>query len=77
MVAFELNIFQNIKRSIGNKNIETNIYRIEANNSIISGYFCIGFVDFILKVKSLLDYSNLFSTYEYEKNYQTILKHFQ
>ena len=25
------------------------------------GYFCIGFIDFILKGKSLLDYTNLFS----------------
>ena len=26
------------------------------------GYFCIGFIDFMLKFKSLLDYTNLFST---------------
>ena len=27
------------------------------------GYFCIGFIDFMLKDKSLLDYANLFSNY--------------
>ena len=40
------------------------------------GYFCIGFIDFILKDKSLLDYKNLFSPDEYEKNDKIILKYF-
>ena len=41
------------------------------------GYFCIGFIDFMLKDKSLLDYTNLFSPNDYEKNYKIILKYFQ
>ena len=41
------------------------------------GYFCIGFIDFILKSKSLLDYTNLFSPNGYEKNDKIILKYFQ
>ena len=40
-------------------------------------YFCIGFIDFMLKGKSLLDYTNLFSPDEYEKNNKMILKYFQ
>ena len=68
-----------IRKFIGNKNIETNIYWIQASNSIICGYFCIGFIDFMLKGKSSLnytslDYTNLFSLKEYEKNDKTILK---
>ena len=43
-----------IKKIIGNKNIITNIYRIQAYDSIMCGYFCIEFVDFMLKDKSLL-----------------------
>ena len=39
----------------------TNIYRIQVNDSIMCGYFCIWFIDFMLKGKSKLDYSNLFS----------------
>ena len=31
------------------------------------GYFCIGFIDFMLKVESLLEYTNLFSPNNYEK----------
>ena len=63
--------------SIGNKNMPTNIYRIHANDSIMCRYFCIGLVDFMLKSKCLLDYTNLFSQNEYEKNDKIILKYFQ
>ena len=66
-----------IKKFIGNKSIVTNIFRIQACDSIIYGYFCIGVIDFILKGKSLLDYTNLFSPNDYEKNYRMILKYFQ
>ena len=38
-----------IKKFIGNKNIITNIYGIQAYDSIMCGYFCIGFIDFMLK----------------------------
>ena len=51
-------------------------YRIQAYDSIMCGYFCIGFVDFILKSKSLLDYTNLFSLNDYEKNDKIVLKYF-
>ena len=48
-------IQKEIKKFIGNKNITRNIYRIKAYDSIMCGYFCIGFIDFTLKGKSLLD----------------------
>ena len=41
------------------------------------GYFCIGFIDFTLKGKSLLAYTNLFSPNNYEKNDKVIPKCFQ
>ena len=31
-----------------NKNIKTNIFRVQSNNSVMCGYFCIGFIDFML-----------------------------
>ena len=40
------------------------------------GYFCVEFIDFMLKGKRLLEYTNLFSPNDYEKNDQIILKHF-
>ena len=66
-----------IKKFIVNKNVVTNIYRIQAYDSIICGYFCIGFIDFMLKGKSLLQYTDLFSRNDYEKNDKVILKYFQ
>ena len=40
-------------------------------------YFCIGFIGFMLEGKSLLDYTNLFSSNEYKKNDKIILEHCQ
>ena len=51
-----------IRKFIGNKNVITNIYKIQAYDSIMCGYFCIGFIDFMLKGKSLLEYKNFFSS---------------
>ena len=62
---------------IENSNIVTNIYRIQSYDSIMRRYFCTGISDFILKGKSLLDYTNLFSFNKYEENYKIILKYFQ
>ena len=62
---------------IGNKNITTNIYRIKADDSIMCGYFCIGFIDFMLKGKSLLEFINLISPNKYKKNDKIILTYFQ
>ena len=70
-------ISKEIKKFIGNKNIITNIYRIQVYNSVVCGYFSIGFIDFMLKLKSFLDYTNLFSADDYENNDKIILKHFQ
>ena len=56
-----------IRKFITNKNIITSIYRIQAYNSIMCGYFCTGFIDFILKGRSLLEYTNLFSPNECKK----------
>ena len=41
------------------------------------GYFCIGFIDFILEDKSLLECANLFSPNKYKTNDKTILKYCQ
>ena len=40
-------------------------------------YFCMGFIDFMLKGKSFLDYTNLLFLNGYEKNDKIILKYFQ
>ena len=70
-------VTKEIKKFIVKKNIVTNIYRIQAYDSIMCGCFYIEFIDFMLKSKSLLDYTNSFSPNDYEKNDQIILTYFQ
>ena len=50
---------------------------MQGYDSVICGYFCIGFIDFMLKGKSLLEYTNLSSPNDYKKNDKIILKYFQ
>ena len=72
VMTLELKIFQKKpQKTIGNKNIITNIYRIQVFDSKMCGYFYVGFIDFMLKGKSLLASNN------YEKNDKIILKYFQ
>ena len=65
-----------IKTFISNKNIKTNIFKIRAYNSIMCGYFCIGFFDFMLAGKTLTDFTNLFSLNNLKKNDDIILNYF-
>ena len=66
------NIPKEVKKFIGNKNIIKYTYRIQAYDSITCRYFCIGFIDFMLKC-----YTNLLSPNDCEKNDKIILKYFQ
>ena len=56
-----------IKTFIGHNNIKANIFRFKSNISILCGYFCIGFIDFVLANKTLIDFTSLFSPYDFEK----------
>ena len=66
-----------IKRFIGHKNIKTNIFRIQADNTIMCGYICIGFIDFTFAGRSLNDFTSLFSPYDFQKNDKIILSYFE
>ena len=69
-------ITKEIRTFIGNKNIKTNIFRIQAYDSIMCGYFCIGFIDFMLAGKTLTEFTNLFSPNNFKKNDDIILNYF-
>ena len=56
-----------IERFIGHKN----------TNSVMCGYFCIEFTDFMLAGKSLVDFTSLFSPYDFKKNDKKILDYFK
>ena len=70
-------VSEEIKEFIGNENIKANIFRVQANDSVIKGYFCIRFVDFMLTGKKLTDYTNLFSPHDFKKNDDIILLYFK
>ena len=61
-----------IKKLIEHKNIKTNIFRIQADNSIMCGYFCIGFIDFMFAGKSLFYFTSLFSPYDFKKKFSRV-----
>ena len=74
--SFGVFIPEEIKKLIANRNIKANIFGIQASNSVMCGYFCIGFIDFMLADKKLIHFTNLFSPYDFDKNDQTILSYF-
>ena len=66
-----------IMDKIGNKNIRSNIFGIQDNNSIMCGYFCILFIEYMRNNKTLTDYANLFSPYDFKKNDEIIKRYFK
>ena len=65
-----------IIKFIGHRNVIANIFRIQAYDSILCGYFCIGFINFMFKGKTLTDFTNLFSPYDFKKNDDIIMSFF-
>ena len=70
-------VHEEIKEFTGNKNLKANIFRVQASDSVMCGYFCIGFIDFMLSGKELTDFTGLFSTYDFKKNGDIILDYFK
>ena len=66
-----------IMERIKHKNSKTNIFRTQDNNSIMCGYFCILFIEYILNNKTLTDFTNLFSPWDFKKNDRVIKRYFQ
>ena len=65
-----------IRTFISYKNIKKNVFRIQSCDSIMCGYFCIAFIDFMVSGKTLPEFTNLFSTNKFLKNDDIILKYF-
>ena len=71
-IVLVLNIPEEIKEFVGNKN-KVNIFQVQANDSVMCAYFCIGFIDFMLAGKKLTNYTSLFSPHDFKKNNDIIL----
>ena len=66
-----------VRLSLLHKNLTANIFRVQTNNSVMCGYFCIGLIDFMLAGKDLVDFTSFFSHYEFEKNDDIISRYFK
>ena len=64
-------------KKIKDKSIIHNIFRILDNESIMCGFYCIAFIEYMLAGKNLLDYTNLFSPTDYQKNDKIVYKYFK
>ena len=65
-----------IRTFIGNKNIKTNIFRIQDYGSTMCRYLCTGFIDYMLAGKILTEFANLFSPNNFKRNDYIILEYF-
>ena len=63
---------QEVSNKIKNKSITHNILWIKSDDSIMCGFYCIAFIEYMIAGKKLLDYTNLFSRYD-----KMIYKHFK
>ena len=54
-----------------------NIFPVQESNSVMCGYFCIGFIDFMLAGKKLNDFMSIFSPYDFKKNDSATLSYFK
>ena len=74
----EINKFINndMKKPSSLKRMKSNIFRIQAYDSVMCGYFWIEFINYMLKGKTLLDYTNLFSPNDFKKHDRVIKRIF-
>ena len=68
-------IINEIKKFIGDKNITTNVWRMQVYDSVMCGHFCIGFIDYMFTGKTLADFTNLFLPNTFNNNDKIILKY--
>ena len=58
-IVLVLNMFlKKLKHLLRIKNIIANIFRVQANNSVMHGYFCIGLIYFMVAGKKLTDFTD-------------------
>ena len=59
---------QEVLNKIRDKLITHNIYRIQDSNSVMCGFYCIAFIEYMIPEKTLLDYTNFFFHGDYKNN---------
>ena len=78
LIVLVLNMFlKKLKYLLDLKSSKQTYLEKQADSSIMHGYFCIGFIDFMFPGKSLIDCASLFSSYDFKKNDDIILSYFK
>ena len=68
---------QEVLTKVKDKSITHNKFRMQDNESIICGFYCIAFIECMLAGEILLGYTNLFLPNDYKKNYKIIYEYFK
>ena len=66
-----------VLNKIKDKSVTHNIFIIRDNDSIMCGFYCMAFIKYMFAGKTLLDYTNLFSSNDYIKNDKLIYNYFK
>ena len=65
-----------VLRFLRKKDIDSNIFRVQSKKSVLCGYFCIKFLEYMFSGKTLTEYTNLFSPTDFKKNDKVVLRLF-
>ena len=68
---------QEVLNKARDKSITYNISGIQGNESIMCGFYCIAFIEYVLAGKTLLDYTKSFPLNDYKNNDKIIHKYFK
>ena len=68
---------QKVSNKVKNKSLTHNIFRTQSDHTIMCGFYCIGFIDFVLVGKTVLDYAILFCPNNFKKNGYIIYNYFK
>ena len=70
-------ILQEVLNKIEDKSITQSIFRIQDDDSVICGFYCIAFKEYMFAGKKFLDCTNLFSPKDYKRKDKMIYKQFK
>ena len=77
LIVLVLKMFLKKLKNLVEIKTKANSFWVQASDSVMYGYFCIGFIYFMLAGKKLTDYANLFSPHDFKKNDNIVLSYFK
>ena len=65
-----------ILKFLKNKDLHVNIFRVQPTKSVLCGYYCIQFLEFMFEGKTLMTFTSLFSPTDFKENDKIVLRLF-